>query len=486
MLSLWEDSIKIEKYNELNEDIWADVAIIGAGIAGILTGYMLMQKGIKPVILEADRVLSGMTKNTTAKITYQHGLIYDKLIKNFGVVKATQYYKFNKQAIREYEKIIFNNKIDCDFEKKSSCVYSLNDEKCILNEVVAAKRLGINAEFVKDTELPFKIKAGIIFKNQAQFNPLKFLKPLLQDLDIYENCVINKIVGDTLYSDKYKINARKIVIASHYPFVNVPGYYFLRMHQERSYVIAIQNAQSLKGMYIDEQTGGYSFREYNNLLLLGGSGCRTGKNKNGGAYDKLRQAAKIWYPNYKEKYHWSAQDCMPLDSVPYIGQFSSKTPHIYIATGFNKWGMTSSMVAARLISEMISTGDNDIAGIFSPQRFNFKASIKNLIKDGTCSAAGLIKTITKRPNEEIENLQAGHGGIVKYNGQKVGAYKNENGEIFIVTTKCPHLGCQLEWNPDELCWECPCHGSRFDYKGNTISGPSTTGITLDYIKEIKK
>lgn len=479
MKSVWSESCKFRKREALNKDIKTDVLVIGAGIAGILTAYMLKQKGREVVLIDAAEIASGNTKNTTAKITSQHDLIYSKLITEFGEEKARQYAKANELAIKKYKEIIEDKRIECDFEEKPAYVYSLNEVDVLKEEVEAAKNLGIDAEFVQEANLPFKIKGAVKFNNQAQFNPLKFLKGISNELVIYENTRALEIKENLVVTSGGNITANNIVVATHYPIMNAPGYYFMKMHQERSYVLALENTSEIDGMYIDLNKEGYSFRTYNNLLLLGGISHRTGENEEGGSYDELRKVAKRLYPKAKEKYYWSAQDCMTIDGIPYIGRYSSETPNIYVATGFNKWGMTSSMVSAMIISDMILEKENDFSEIFSPRRFDLSLSINNIANDLIETAKNFIAQKVYIPSSEIEHIKNGHGGIIEYNGEKVGVYKNKEGKEFFVSTKCTHLGCQLSWNADELTWDCPCHGSRFDYKGRLIGSPATKDLVED-------
>lgn len=479
MKSVWSESCKFRKREALNKDIKTDVLIIGAGIAGILTAYMLKQKGRDVVLIDAAEIASGNTKNTTAKITSQHDLIYSKLISEFGEEKARQYAKANELAIKKYKEIIEDKRIECDFEEKPAYVYSLNEVDVLKEEVEAAKNLGIDAEFVQEVNLPFKIKGAVKFNNQAQFNPLKFLRGISNELVIYENTRALEIKENLVVTSGGNITANNIVVATHYPIMNAPGYYFMKMHQERSYVLALENTSEIDGMYIDLNKEGYSFRTYNNLLLLGGISHRTGENEEGGSYDELRKVAKKLYPKAKEKYYWSAQDCMTIDGIPYIGRYSSETPNIYVATGFNKWGMTSSMVSAMIISDMILEKENDFSEIFSPRRFDLSLSINNIANDLIETAKNFIAQKVSIPSSEIEHIKNGHGGIIEYNGEKVGVYKNKEGKEFFVSTKCTHLGCQLSWNADELTWDCPCHGSRFDYKGRLIGSPATKDLVGD-------
>lgn len=481
MESVWNSEVDFRKREALSKDIECDILVIGAGMAGLLTAYMLTKSGREVVVIDAKSTASGVTKNTTAKITCQHDLIYDSIIKEFGEDGARQYFKANQLAIEKYKELIDEENIDCDFERKDAYVYSVNNIESLEDEYIAAKKLGIDAELVEEVNLPFKVKGALKFKNQAQFNPLKFLRTISEKLTIYENTTALDITEEisVVTKDDIKIKANKIIVATHYPFLNTPGYYFMRMHQERSYVLALENAQDVNGMYKGIDKNAYSFRNYKNLLIFGGSAQRAGENEEGGAYEKLRKAAKELYPNSIEKYHWSAQDCMTLDNIPYIGHYSSKTPDIYVETGFKKWGMTTSMVAAMIISDMILGKENDFSEIFSPGRFDMSASMKNAANDLMITAKNFIAQRIDIPEESLESIQRGHGGIVEYNGQKTGVYKDNDGKVFAVSTKCAHLGCELHWNDDELTWDCPCHGSRYDYKGNWIESP--TNKSLDEI-----
>ncbi|MEG1002474.1 MAG: FAD-dependent oxidoreductase [Clostridium sp.] len=473
MKSIWSESCNLKRRESLNGDIEVKTLIIGAGIAGLLTAYLLKQSGENPVIIESNEILGGNTKNTTGKITSQHGLIYNRLIKEFGEDAAKEYGRANEVAIRKFKEIIDENKIDCDFEERASYIYSLDKDDEIKEEYEAVCKLGIDAELVKDTKLPFNINIGLKFNKQAQFNPLKFLEEISKDITIYENTRALDIEGKTVITNNGNINASKIIVTTHFPIFNAPGYYFMRMHQERSYVIALKNAENVDGMYIDINKDGYSFRNYKDLLLIGGIPQRTGQNEEGGSYEALRSATKEMYPNATEVAIWSAQDCMSLDSIPYIGNYSLNSNDIYVATGFNKWGMTGSMVAAMILSDRVLGRKNDFSNIFSPERIDITESIDNFMENTKETVKNFIAQKLYIPDSEIEHIKNGHGGVVEYKGHKVGVYKDDKGEKFIVKTKCSHLGCQLHWNADELTWDCPCHGSRFDYKGNILDSPTT-------------
>lgn len=424
--SVWTDGINLPSFESLKNDVKTDVLIIGGGLCGILCAYFLQQAGMDYILVEGNSIASGITKNTTAKITSQHGVIYSKLIRDYGSEKARMYFEANQKALEEYEKLCKN--INCNYENKDAYTYSLTDRGKIEAEFHAAKMLGADADFKEKTELPFKIKGAVRFKNQAQFNPLMFITEIAKGLNIYENTFVRELNPDAVITNNGKIRAEKIIAATHFPFLNKHGMYFLKLYQHRSYVSAFENVPELKGMYVDEDKKGMSFRSYDNLLFIGGSGHRTGKQS--GAWKDLDKFAKIYYPKANLRYQWAAQDCMSLDGIPYIGRYSQNTPDMYVATGFNKWGITSSMVSAMILTDLVQGKSNDFAEVFSPQRSMLKPQ---LLVNGFEATVNLLTPTTRR---------------------------------------CPHLGCALKWNKAEHTWDCPCHGSRFEKDGKLIDNPA--------------
>ena len=477
MESIWSQSCEIRAREPLGGNAETEIAVIGGGMAGILTAAALREAGRRVLVLEANRIGSGQTRNTTAKLTSQHGMIYRRLTDSFGKRKARQYALANELAIREYRRIITAQQIACDFESCDAFVYG-TDEAQLQAEAEAAAELDLPASFVRETPLPFPAAGAVRFTGQAQFHPLKLLKALAEPVEIYEKTPVRRVEGNALITDRGTVRAEQIVFACHYPFVNVPGMYFARMHQERSYVLALENAAQMEGMWIGAETSGYSFRRYGELLLLGGGAHRCGEGSGGGRYEALLNSAREWFPCCHEAAHWSAQDCMTADGVPYIGPYSADQPNWYVATGFQKWGMTASMVSAMLLRDRICGIENPYAEIFDPGRFDTKA-----ISGIVCEGGQAIKALTKRflqiPAGQADTLPPGHGGVVFLNGEKLGVYKDPAGEVFSVDLCCPHLGCQVEWNPDEQSWDCPCHGSRFDRLGNLISGPAPEGLKFE-------
>lgn len=477
MESIWRKSCHIKDREPLEGEVSCDVAVVGAGMAGILTAHKLQKSGKQTVVVDAGRIAGGQTEHTTAKITSQHGLIYHKLIKTQGREKAWQYAMANEAAVGQYRSIIEKEGIDCEFEETFAYVYG-NDEGKLRAEAQTAARLGLPARFVGEVPLPIPASGAVCFDHQAQFHPLKFIQAIAEPLTIYENTAVRRVEETTLFTDRGQVSAKQIVFACHYPFVNFPGMYFARMHQERSHVVALENAPNLGGMFIGAESGSYSFRNYNGLLLFGGENHRTGENSRGGRYAALEEKAKELFPDSQVAARWSAQDCMTLDDIPYIGVYSSGQPNWFVATGFGKWGMSASMAAAMILRDMICEKPNPYCEVFDPGRFSAEL-IPQMAAEGKQSIKGLARRFLGNPEKTAGQIPAGHGGIVELDGEKAGVYKDENGSIYGVDIRCPHLGCELEWNPDEKSWDCPCHGSRFDYKGNLLDGPAQEGIGLE-------
>lgn len=427
MDSVWtKDSARIT-FSELDNNIKTDVLVIGGGMAGILTAKMLKDAGVDCVLVEAKRICDGITKNTTAKITLQHGLIYDKITSRYGKENAQKYLEIQKKACNEYSKLCKN--IDCDYEIKDSFVYSLDDRKKIEDEIKALNDIGEKAVFSDSVNLPFDIAGAVKIENQAQFNPLKFAFNTAKDLNIFENTKVLELMPSKAVTNRGEISCKKIIIATHFPILNKHGGFPLKMYQHRSYVLALENAADVNGMYVDEAQKGLSFRNYNNLLLLGGGDHRTGKK--GGCWHELEEFSKKYYPDAGIKYRWATQDCMTLDGIAYIGRYAADTENLYVATGFNKWGMSSSMVSAMILTDIILGKNNIYASLFDPSRSILHPQlILNILE----SVLGIITPTRPR---------------------------------------CPHLGCALKYNKEEHSWDCPCHGSRFSDTGELIDNPAT-------------
>lgn len=491
MKSYWIDSANIKEFSKLNKNLDTDVCIIGGGITGLTTAYYLSKANVKTVLLEKNKICMQTTGKSTAKITSQHGLIYNYLIQSQGKEKAKQYFEANEQAIRNIEKIIKDENIDCDFEKQSAYVFARKEEEVnrIKDEIEAVKELGGKAKFVDNLELPFETFGAIEFENQAQFNPYKYVQELANSIkaEIYENTKVIDVKEKAGYyeiitEDENIVTAKNIVIATHYPIINAPGYYFLKMYQSMSYAIGVETEQKLfDGMYISSDTPNLSLRtaKYGDkrLLIIVGLDHKTGESKNlAGNYEALERIAKEFYEDSKVVYKWCTEDCITLDKIPYVGKFSVLMPNVYVATGFNKWGISNSNVAANIIVDKILGIKNQYEEVFTSTRLK---PIKNYQEMGNMlkqTGKSLIIEKFEIPKERLSDIEKGEGGIIEINGTKVGVYKAEDGKIFKINPVCSHLGCELSWNNLEKTWDCPCHGSRFSYDGKSIYTPSIKNI----------
>lgn len=427
--SLWRATADLPSFPTLKQNIKTEVLIIGGGIAGLLTAYRLHRAKIPYVLLEKECICGGTTQNTTAKITLQHGLIYRKLL-SLGVEQAQKYLLANQRALDEYKTLCRD--IDCDFEEQDNVVYSLGDKGALEAEARALERLGASASYREKLPLPLRTVGGVCVPKQGQFHPLKFLSAISSELSVFEHSFVRSIEGNKAITDRGSVSANHIVVTTHFPFINTHGAYFLKLYQHRSYVIALEGAEQVGSMYVDEAQGGLSFRNHGDLLLLGGGAHRTGKQ--GGAWQELQQFSAVRYPNATERYHWAAQDCMSLDGLPYIGQYSNHKAEFSVASGFCKWGMTGAMVASMLLCDRIVGKRNDVASVFDPSRSIWSSQ---LLINGA---------------ETVKNL------------------------LTPTVPRCPHLGCALKWNATEHSWDCACHGSRFDADGKVLDNPANGNL----------
>ncbi len=429
MKSVWQENVARVSFSPLQGDKSTDVLIIGGGIAGILCAERLCRAGVDCILVEAKQICSGVSAHTTAKVTLAHGLCYDKFIRRFGVEKAELYLAAQQGALTEYARMA--RTIDCDYRERDAIVYTLRDRKRIENELAALNRLGARAMLTEASELPFPTVGALRVGAQAELHPLKLLYALARDLPIYEDTKVQELVGHKAITPHGEISFKRLIVATHFPIFNKHGFYFLKMYQHRSYVLALENACRMSGMYVDEADAGLSFRNYGELLLLGGGGHRTGKT--GGCWQELKAFAEKHYPQARIVAKWATQDCMTLDGIPYIGRYARHTPNVYVATGFQKWGMTSAMVAAMLLTDLICGKSNPYAAVFAPTRPMWRPQ---LIANILASTIGLLTPTVPR---------------------------------------CPHLGCALKYNPAEHSWDCPCHGSRFAEDGTLLDNPATDG-----------
>ena len=426
MRSIWFDDVTAPRFPRAEGDVRCDVLVIGGGITGIMCADALRREGVDYALVTAGKICDGTTSHTTAKITVQHGLIYDKLMKSRGFEIAEGYMLAAERALSRLYRMCEN--IDCDFRACDSYVYMTRNRAPIESECRAYERLGRRGAVVETTEIPIDTVGAFEVRNQACFHPLKFLYSVARGLNIYEDTRIRQIEDGYVEYERGKIYADSIIVATHFPILNKRGGYFIKMYQDRSYVLSLSDATAISGMYVDGEHGGFSFRSHKDSLLLGGGAHRTGGS--GGGFAAVEKIAQKYYTGAIVTHKWAAEDCITLDGAPYIGKYSRSGGRLFVATGFNKWGMTSSVAAAELLADAAVGRENDLLAVFSPQRSMLSS---RLVSNLFHSMWGLIRPTVPR---------------------------------------CTHLGCALKYNKQEHCWDCPCHGSRFSEDGEILDGPA--------------
>lgn len=495
MNSLWIETTKNQlKLEPLEKDEETEVCVIGGGLFGLTIAYYLTRAGKKVTVIEKGEIGEKVSGNTTGKITSQHGLFYNYLISDYGEEYAKKYLQANEEAIRNIKGIIEREQIECDFCEKNSYVYTTKEDEVIEleKEIEAIKRIGGKAKLVTNIDLPFKIKSAIEFEKQAQFHPRKYMiglaKSILTQNKIYNFTTAIDVKKEEnqfiIYTDRGIIKSDYVVMATHYPILNVPGFYFSKMYQVTSYIIGIEtNSKLPEGMYISAKEPIYSFRtakyQEKEILLIGGSEHRTGEAiSDNSKYENLEKMAKKLYPDCKVLFKWNTRDCISLDKIPYIGEFSNLMKNMYVGTGFKKWGMTFSNIAGKIITDKIIVKENIYENTFDSTRLNpikNRWEVKNMVKESIESIAINKFKVQSHSIDEIEN---DNGAIIKIEGENVGIYKDKNGRIYAVKPICTHLKCLLTWNNIDKTWDCPCHGSRFDYMGRNIYEPAIKNLEL--------
>ncbi|HEX8710181.1 MAG TPA: FAD-dependent oxidoreductase [Pyrinomonadaceae bacterium] len=492
-VSLWLATTPRTGFPALADNVSVDVAILGGGIAGITAAVLLKKSGMSVAVIEAKRIAESVTGNTTAKLTSQHGLIYDQLISDFGTDGAQAYADAQEAAIARVAALVDEYRIDCDFRRTSAYVYTEAEDEVqrITDEVEAATRLGLPAAYVETTPLPFDVKAAVEFTNQARFHPRKYLLALVETLPgggshvFEETRALDIEEGEpcTVKTDRGTLKARHVILATHFPFYD-HALYFTRMHPKRSYVLGCRlNGAPPEGMYITPGDVTRSFRsnpadDGGEIWMVGGENHKTGQGGDTSErYRRLEVYARERFDVASIEYRWSTQDYTTVDRVPYIGKSTPASKYIYVATGFGGWGMTNSTVSAMILSDLIAGRENPWSELFSPNRFKPVASAKDFVVENVDVAKHFFGDRMGTPEaENAFDLVTGEGRVVEIEGERVALYKDEQGQVHSVSPVCTHLKCIVGWNNAEKSWDCPCHGSRFNYDGTVIQGPANEDL----------
>ncbi|QDP40387.1 FAD-dependent oxidoreductase [Radiobacillus deserti] len=492
--SYWRDSTKARTSKHLDQDVKADVGIVGGGITGITAAYLLSKQGKKVALIDAGPLFNGTTGHTTAKITAQHGIVYHTFIEQFGLDKAASYYQANKEAMDFINTTIEEEKIDCDYTEENAYIYTNSDKYVakLEKEKQAYDQIGIHGALLDDIPLDFSVKKALKMDNQAHFHPLKYLNHLVDVIqknggDIYENTT----AIDVEYSDHPHIITRNghrvvcdhVIVASHFPFVDGEGFYFARMYPSRSYLMAIEPKKEFPGgMYINAEQPSRTIRYVNidgkDALLVGGEKHKTGQGKPEiEHYQEIEKFAETHFGINNYLYRWSAQDLTTLDKIPYVGRITSDQPELLVATGYMKWGMTNGTAAAKLLTDLILGEENPYEELYDPSRFHAQPDLKKFAEINGDVAKHMLKGKLEFTGKRVEDLQEDEGQIIRIKGKRTGAYRDKQGKVHLVDTTCTHLGCEVNWNSGDRTWDCPCHGSRFSVTGEVIEGPAQKPLT---------
>ncbi len=469
-----------------------DVAVIGGGITGLSTALALVEAGASVVLVEAGRICSGVTAYTTAKISSLHGLVYGGLIESFGEDVARAYGQANEEAIAQVQAWVTRYGIDCDFSRRSAYSYTTSAEKVgeVTSEVEAAQKLGLPASFTTTTELPFDVQAAVRFDNQAQFHPRQYCLALaaaivaaggrvhegsrVVDVDDRKPCVVR-------FADDVELHANHVVVATHLPFLDRGGF-FAKCHPTRSYALAARLGEGAvipEGMYlsVDQPTRSVRAALGDSVVILGGEGHKTGQDDDTSRrYAALEKWSRDTFDVAAIEHRWSAQDYASADGLPYVGRQLGGS-NVFVATGFKKWGMSNGTAAALMMTAELTGKENPWASAFDATRQAAAFKSKDFYKENVNVAKRFVgdRLATMTP-PDAATLEPGEGGIVRIGGEKVAAFRDDDGVLHAVSPVCTHMGCLVAFNTAERSWDCPCHGSRFTVDGEVLAGPATDDL----------
>ncbi|WP_414468922.1 FAD-dependent oxidoreductase [Methanobacterium sp. ACI-7] len=493
--SFWNENTPDTNYSSLKDGLTVDVAILGAGIVGITSAVILKEAGLSVALIEAGKLVKDVTLHTTAKATVAHNIIYKELISEYGEDGAAVYADANQSAITQIELMVNKYNIDCDFRRLPCYLYTENKDsvKKIKEEADAAKRAGLDASYVDSIPLgKFNVEGAVKYESQAEFHPRKYLLALSEKIPgkgsyIFENTRALEVKEgevNEVTTDKGSIRANHVIVSTHFPIYD-PSHLFAKMYPSKSYALGFYTKEQFPDAMFVGVDPSRTYRatptEKGQLIIAGGANHKVGHvHDTYECYRQLEEHARTHFDVESIDYHWSTQDNITMDNVPYIGKAESKSKGVYVATGFMKWGMTNGTAAAMILSDLIQGKENAWTKFFDPSRSKpVVKSTKEFIGTNIDVAKELLGgKLSRAKSMNPDELKPGEGKIIKVKGEKIGAYKDENDKLYLVSTTCTHLGCTVTWNTAEKTWDCPCHGSRFNYDGKILHAPA--------LKELKE
>lgn len=495
--SYWHKTASSNKYPPLLDNLEVDNLIVGGGITGVTAAYLLGEKGYgdNTVLIEKDEIASGGSGNTTAKISLMHDNIYSRLLKEQNISTAKMYYQAQSAAVDFIKDTIRKEKIECNYIGNTGYLYSDVPEEAanVEKEFEAAARLEIPSKFLLQPPFPKNCINMAAFYNQGVFHPIKYLNALCEKavkkgVRIFtDTAAVGVKDADTVtvtLKNGTVIKAKNLIIATQYPFYEDKNFFFSKLYAKRGYLVAALCEKDFPdGSYKKSGNPPRSLRKcYEGgecVCIAQGETHPTGRSEDmQQKFDNVAAFLNDELTIKKELARWSMQDYETPDGMPFIGKIDKKS-HIYVGTGYGRWGMSNGTLAGMILSDLIAAGGNRFEDLFSPLRKIKISPIINMTTEVTNSVGELIKSKTE-PHKSDLNLQPGEGRVIVYEGQTAGVYCDKNGIATILDITCSHMGTTLNFNSFEKTWDCPAHGSRFAVDGTVLEGPAKKQLKILY------
>jgi glycine/D-amino acid oxidase-like deaminating enzyme/nitrite reductase/ring-hydroxylating ferredoxin subunit len=476
--SLWLSALPASPRPPLTGKHTFDVAVVGGGITGLTTALLLKRRGLTVVVLEADRVASGVSGNNTAKVTALQSTVYSQIRRAHGIAAATDYATASQTAVAQVADLVKLEGISCDLRRAPAVTYAYTESEVpsVDHELITARQVGLPVRTTADVDLPFDVHAAIRLDDQLTLHPVKYLLGLADAIDgdgslVCEHSRVLDVTGTRLSTTDGQVDATRIVIATHYPTLD-RGLYFARMELTRAYCIAARVSTPPSCLAISTGNPSWSIAAHEDKLILAGQSHPTGTPAVE-PFRRLEDFARRHWQISEITHRWSAQDPTSYDHLPMIGTYTPGNTTIFTATGYMKWGLTSGTFAASLLADLVTDKPNDLAERFSPHRLTLK-SLPELVKKNAEVAVQLVSDrVLPADATSSEHLPPDQAHVIRDGLGKTGVYRDPEGQLLAVSMRCTHLGCLVRFNAAERSWDCPCHGSRFDVDGAVLEGPAT-------------
>ena len=461
--------------------------MIGGGIVGVSAAHHLAAAGRSVALLEARTVGSGVTGNSTAKLSALQGTIYSKLLSKHDEDAARAYARLNRAGIEAAFAIAELYSVDCVLERRPAFTYTEDGSNRgqIEGEAEAARTAGLDAIVTTETDLPFEVAAAVRLDDQAQFDPGAWCRGVADALAaggvrVCEHTRAEQVRGSDgglriPTANGAEVRSRHAVVATHMPFLD-RGLFFARLGAQRSYAVAGPAGGAVpQGMYLSAGSPTRSIRSFTDHdgaehVIVGGEGHKAGHSEPGEHYAKLEADLRERFGAGPVRYRWAAHDLVPVDLLPFIGPVTPWSDRIYTATGFNKWGLAAGIAAGDSLADQVAGGEGAYGRHFHTARLNLRAALPELVKERGSDAFRFFADRLRR-NPAADPVP-GEGKLVAAGLEQQAVYRDEDGTLHRLSARCTHVGCIVAWNPEEKTWDCPCHGSRFEATGEVLQGPA--------------